>query len=50
MLRSFYRGREVECFVAVGNQTLRVMMLGKTAWVPGQEVEVEVKEGLVLVA
>ncbi|KYH31745.1 ABC transporter ATP-binding protein [Neomoorella mulderi] len=50
VLRSFYRGREVECFVAVGNQTLRVLMPGKTAWVPGQEVEVEVKEGLVLVA
>ena len=50
VLRSFYRGREVEYFVAIGNQTLRVLMPGKLDCGPGQEVEVEVKEGLVLIA
>lgn len=50
VLRSFYKGREIECFVAVGNQTIRVLMPEKTVLASGQEVEVEVKEGLVLIS
>jgi iron(III) transport system ATP-binding protein len=50
VLRSFYRGREVECLVAVGNQTFRVLLPEKAGLPTGQEVEIEVKEGLVLTA
>ncbi len=50
ILCTLYRGREVEYLVAVGQDKIRILTPGRASWMPGQEVDIKINEGLVFLA